>query len=419
MKSIESFFSQNPLWPEVCHVLNQLKNQKFDALIVGGAVRDAWMKKIPKDFDVATNAHPDQVKKIFKHSQFVGKSFGVIHLPFKNGQHIEIATFRKDGTYIDGRRPESVEFTSIEEDAKRRDFTINALYYDFHKKKVIDFFEGIKDIEEKKIRTVGNPEVRFQEDYLRIIRALRFSVTFDFEIEEKTFKTLKNLMPQIVHLSKERVIQELDKIFSNRSVSFLKVSVLFLKTCFLQTFWNELSWENEINQKFWNFKNEKNILHWCLLFSFIVDQKSSNLKEKLKDLLKKSMLSNKKMNQILAFFNFYEEWMNPKTRIGKRLQLLHIESGQAFFDLTKHIQENVYSQKMNHEEVLNQYLHTFKQKLPSAFLSGQDLIQLKVEQGPQMSALLEVLYHEQLEGRIHSRNEAFGLLKTLKKTTSN
>ena len=148
------------------------------------------MKKIPKDFDVATNAHPDQVKKIFKHSQFVGKSFGVIHLPFKNGQHIEIATFRKDGTYIDGRRPESVEFTSIEEDAKRRDFTINALYYDFHKKKVIDFFEGIKDIEEKKIRTVGNPEVRFQEDYLRIIRALRFSVTFDFEIEEKTFKTL-------------------------------------------------------------------------------------------------------------------------------------------------------------------------------------------------------------------------------------
>ena len=405
---IESFFSQNDLWPEVCSIINKLKEQNFQAVIVGGAVRDALMEKVPQDFDIATNTHPDQVKKIFPRSQFVGKSFGVIHLPIQN-QYVEIATFRKDGQYTDGRHPESVEFTSIEHDAQRRDFTINALYYDIHKKEIIDFFEGQKDIQEKKIRTVGNPNIRFREDYLRLIRALRFSLIFDFEIEKETLKSLQKLMPQIIHISQERVIQEIDKIFL-KSNQFLKICLLFLNTGFLQTFWSQISyWEESLNQKFWNYKGESKFLSWCLLFSFMIKKEDQNFKE----VLKNSSLSNKKVDQILSSISFYKEWVHPQTRKGKKLRLLNSNHGQLYFEMAQHIQENVFSQKINDEDIVNQYIHQFGEKLPSPFLKGQDLIQLKVESGPQMSILLETIYDDQLEEKIKNKDEALERLQSL------
>ena len=160
-------FKQHSNWSEVRKIIFTLKESGAKAYLAGGCVRDALLKKVPKDFDIATSAKPEEILKLFPGSNIQGKAFGVVSVSCKKGI-VEIATFRKDGPYIDGRHPKSVEFLSDKEDALRRDFTINALFYDLKTEKVIDYVDGIEDLQKKIIRTVGEPEKRFREDHLRI-----------------------------------------------------------------------------------------------------------------------------------------------------------------------------------------------------------------------------------------------------------
>ena len=182
------------------------------AYFAGGCVRDLLLGKIPKDFDIATSARPEEVQKTFARTYAVGAHFGVV-VVLKSGFQVEVATFRSDGAYLDGRRPTSVHFSSPEEDARRRDFTINGMFYDPPNESVIDFVGGREDLALQRIRAIGEPAERFAEDRLRLLRAIRFATTLDFEIEAVTWGAIKDAVAAISEISAERIREELVRIF--------------------------------------------------------------------------------------------------------------------------------------------------------------------------------------------------------------
>ena len=194
-------------------IVQKLREKGYEALFAGGCVRDMVMGKDPHDFDIATSAKPEEVIKIFSRTIPVGVQFGVV-LVLLEGHQFEVATFRSDSGYVDGRRPTEVKFTSSREDVLRRDFTVNGLLYDPMIEKMIDYVEGVKDIHHRLIRTIGDPYKRFEEDKLRLLRAVRFATNLNFEIEQETFKALKELAPLIKIVSAERIRDELVKIFT-------------------------------------------------------------------------------------------------------------------------------------------------------------------------------------------------------------
>ena len=152
-------------------IVLRLQQQQFTAYLCGGCVRDKLLHRKPKDYDIVTNARPEQIKKIFHVAVEVGMKFGIVCVKFK-GKIFEVATFRKDGEYVDGRRPENIEFSDEVQDAKRRDFTINGLFFDPVTQKVIDHINGQQDLQQKIVRTIGDPHLRFNEDHLRLMRAI-------------------------------------------------------------------------------------------------------------------------------------------------------------------------------------------------------------------------------------------------------
>ena len=190
----------------------RLREHGHIAYFAGGCVRDMVRGLAPKDFDITTDAPPEMVQKIFPRTYAVGALFGVI-VVVENEMNFEVATFRSDDAYIDGRRPISVHFSTPEEDAKRRDFTINGIFFDPAKDEVIDFVGGRADLEKKLVRAIGDPAQRFSEDRLRMLRAVRFATVLDFQIDEQTWKALVANAGRITEISAERVRDELVKIF--------------------------------------------------------------------------------------------------------------------------------------------------------------------------------------------------------------
>ncbi len=204
----------NPPEAVAKEIVECLQQAGFAAFWVGGCVRDFLLGREPDDFDIATDAKPAQVEKLFKRTVAVGRKFGVM-IVVEGGHQFQVATFRAEADYQDGRRPEKIIFASAEADASRRDFTVNGLFYDPLTKKIHDWVGGEKDLRAKIIRTIGKPEERFGEDHLRLLRAVRFAAQLDFEIEPKTFAAVKKLAPKIKLISAERIRDELLKLFSS------------------------------------------------------------------------------------------------------------------------------------------------------------------------------------------------------------
>ena len=193
----------------------RLREHNHIAFFAGGCVRDMVRKFPPKDIDIATDARPEEVQKLFPRTYAVGAHFGVI-VVLENGFQFEVATFRSDDVYLDGRRPSEVHFSSPEEDARRRDFTINGMFFDPAKNEVIDFVGGRDDLKAKLIRAIGDPAQRFAEDRLRMLRAIRFAAVLEFEIENETWNALQQNSASINEISAERIRDELVRIFLSR-----------------------------------------------------------------------------------------------------------------------------------------------------------------------------------------------------------
>lgn len=192
-------------------IVARLRDAGFDAFTVGGAVRDRLLGGLPGDVDVTTSATPDIVQEIFARTYAVGAAFGVV-IVVDDDVQTEVATFREDGGYQDGRRPDSVRFSDAQHDAQRRDFTINALLYDPLERRVVDYVDGLADLHRGVLRAIGDPVLRFNEDYLRLLRAVRFAARFDFALDGDTLTAIKTHAHQIINISPERIFAELSKM---------------------------------------------------------------------------------------------------------------------------------------------------------------------------------------------------------------
>jgi tRNA nucleotidyltransferase (CCA-adding enzyme) len=271
-----------------------LQKQGVEAYLVGGCVRDFILKpyKLPKDIDIATSARPHDIMRLFPQSSYVGENFGVCLVKFM-GFQFEVTTFRTDGEYLDKRRPERIAYGNLHQDSCRRDFTMNAIYYNPIKRQLIDFHDGLRHIRQRLICCVGNAAQRLNEDSLRVLRALRFSANLNFSIECKTSDALTSYSIHVTEMAKERILLELSKVH-NRFL-FMNLFVKYFPiTYFFNIPINIIEKEKKFQNKF--YYSEKFIfLNFLLyIFSFYeIDQENNQIIRILHTQLKIWPLSKK------------------------------------------------------------------------------------------------------------------------------
>ncbi len=225
--------------PTSIKIIETLQKAGYVAYWAGGCVRDMLLGINPKDYDIVTSAKPEEIEALLSKTIPIGKEFGVI-LAIEDGHHFEIATFRSDSGYSDGRRPDAVIFSNPEEDAKRRDFTINALFYDPLKDEILDFVGGQEDLKNKLIRFIGEPKARITEDNLRILRAVRFKNSYGMQYHPETYKAIKENFKLVDGVSKERIRDELNKMITgaNNTNAFEELYELDILSLIMPEFCN-------------------------------------------------------------------------------------------------------------------------------------------------------------------------------------
>lgn len=221
---------KNQAFEEAAWIVERLQEAEFSAYFVGGCVRDLLLGLEAQDYDIATSAQPEDVQRIFPEARGAGQKFGVSLIPMV-GKEIEVAAFREDGPYYDHRRPAWVRYAGIEEDARRRDFTVNALYYQPLTDQIVDPVEGLPDLEGRLLRVIGDPFERLDEDWLRLLRAVRFAARFGLEMEFRTWDALRALAPFVTGISAERRTEEIRQMLlgpnPGRAVGLLYASGLW------------------------------------------------------------------------------------------------------------------------------------------------------------------------------------------------
>ncbi len=211
-RNLATAFKDHVAYAPYVQVKNLLKTKGFVCWIAGGAVRDLLLGRVPSDFDLVTTATTEQILEIFPEALTIGAQFGVVKLVLDNNLFFDLATFRRESDYQDGRRPSHIDFATAEEDALRRDFTMNALFWDDENQQVVDFVGGLLDIQEGTIKCVGDASIRFREDHLRILRLLRFSIQFKFSIEALTLQAATEQVKSLEKISGERIWNEFNKM---------------------------------------------------------------------------------------------------------------------------------------------------------------------------------------------------------------
>jgi poly(A) polymerase len=400
-------FEDHIQWNAVKEVCSRLKGAGFEALLAGGCVRDLIMEREPNDFDVATDATPDEVEALFETSIGIGKAFGVIVVPY-DGYQIEVATFREDLEYKDGRRPEGVKFSTAKADAQRRDFTVNALFYDPEKQKVIDFVGGRADIEKKTLRTVGHPDHRFDEDKLRILRAIRFAAQLDFDIEPETLSSITERSHEIAVVSRERIRDEVFKLL--KSPNRRKGLKLMATTGVLEGALPELSTKvDDVREKwlatFENLESQAELTtdQTALLALFIWPAYQDSLA-----VLKSLRLDNQLTDVLVNIFRHLETVLQPsRVRKGELAYLLTKSFAPSLLLVADTIaRSEALPHELGDRKIWNEALkaarpdgHTPVQPL----VGGKDLIGMGLKPGPKMGDRLHEIFLMQLEGTLNSR----------------
>jgi poly(A) polymerase len=420
-------FEDHTQWKTVKEVCRTLKEAGYQALLAGGCVRDLLMKRTPNDFDIATDATPDQVEGLFPKSITVGKAFGVTILPF-DGYQIEVATFREDLEYKDGRRPEGVKFSTPQADASRRDFTVNALFFDPETNQVIDFVNGQKDIEAKVLRTVGEPKRRFNEDKLRILRAIRFAAQLDFEIESGTLASVIELATEVSVVSRERVRDELLKLLKSservKGLSLL-LSTGVLSTAFPETAPFILEDEDAWLKRFLEARAiesdgtvalEFDEVFWLSLFVFPAFEGSGE-KDFRDRQLKTLKIENQTADQVVFALKNLNFVTDPSgQRKGELIQLLTKPAAPAMLKLALVLEKTGEIAPSPERLALladaQRAGRSADGKPVSPFVNGQDLKKLGVKPGPKMGELLHEAYLRQLEGALQHREAALAWIKS-------
>lgn len=392
----------------VLEIIRTLRNKGFVSYLVGGCVRDMLLEREPKDYDVVTNATPEQIKDIFPKTVLVGEAFGVVRVLIGD-EDVEVATFRSDGKYNDGRHPEGVTFSTPENDVERRDFTINAMLYDPIEDKVLDYVGGHSDVENGLIRTVGNPSKRFAEDRLRMLRAIRFLAQLDFHIDDETAQAIQDSASSIFMVSKERITQELAKIWrsENPGSGFFYLKILGLLEHVIPYSNVESGWST-ISRAFDELGNEptspddKEIIGWALtLMPFESNHPSKFIDERLRSCFR---LTNPQIKKIMALHESRDVFREGNLKSAYVTKLLLSPDAKLFIAFQKIV--NSWSE--NHPRVLelNAIMNDLKTNpIPlDQIPRGNDL--LDKFQGQELGKILKASETAILERRAFTRETA-------------
>jgi poly(A) polymerase len=420
--------------------IGTLHKAGYQAYLVGGCVRDLLLGHAPKDFDVSTDAPPDRIMQLFPNSGQVGAHFGVV-VVHDEAAHVEVATFRSDRDYTDGRRPSSVRFeTDAREDVLRRDFTVNGLMMDLESGRVLDFVEGRADLERGLIRAIGDPEVRFREDHLRLLRAIRFAARLGFTIEPATFAAMQRHHRLIEKVSAERVRDELVRILTEggarRGFELLDESGL------LQDLLPEIASMKGVEQPP-EFHPEGDVWVHTLLLLDKLKEASPTLAwgALLHDVGKPGTF---RVAERIRFDGHVEEGVRLAHAILQRLRSSHEDTEQVEalvahhmrFKDVPHMRQSTLKRflrlpkfgehlelhrldclsshgRLENYELVQQKLREFpaEQLKPKPLVTGADLIAEGYTPGPAFSKMLAAVEDAQLEGRIGSREEGLALVR--------
>ena len=432
---------------KVQFILDTLQKQKHQAFVVGGCVRDSILGKAPGDWDIATDAVPKEIKQLFSKTIDTGIKHGTVTI-ILDGSSYEVTTYRVDGEYLDFRKPESVTFTSsIEEDLSRRDLTINAIAYN-PLMGIVDPFGGIVDIEAGIIRTVGDPDKRFREDALRMLRAVRFSAQLGFTIDESTLKSIEKNCQLIENISSERIRDELTKILLSDNpfcfsllmdTKLIKYTLPEFEPCFHTVQNNPYHAYDVAMHTLHSAANiEKNrVLRWAMLFHDIGKPGMKSTDEKGIDhfynhqqlsakLSKTAMLrlrfDNKSMDRILLLVRCHD--MQVKTEYKSVRKAMFKVGEEVFEDLLKVMEAD---KKAQNPKLLQERTEKFKRlweiyrdirekgqctSLKSLAVNGDDLLALGIKPGKKMKELLNNLLEKVIEEpQLNNRETLLSLLR--------
>ncbi len=432
----------SPMEETARSVASRLRDAGQMAYFAGGCVRDLIRGKAAKDFDIATDATPEVVQKLFPRTYAVGAHFGVI-VVLENGFQFEVATFRTDDCYVDGRRPVSVQFASPEEDARRRDFTINGMFFDPVADRVIDFVGGQSDLEAKLLRAIGVAGERFAEDRLRMLRAVRFATVLDFKIEGATWSALMEGASQITQISAERIRDELVKIFLSRHR--LRGWDLLDESGLMRAVLPELEAMKGVEQPP-QFHPEGDVFkHTRLMLSLLPESVSVPLvfSVLLHDVAKPltstvdetgrirfsghDRLGAELTGQIMERLRFSRAEIDataemvrqhmvfkdvPKMRVAKLKRFMARPTFQEELELHRVDCEGSHRMLDNYEFLRGKQTEFANEPIiPPPLVRGEDLIALGLRPGPKFGEILEAVETQQLEGSLRDRDEALAWVR--------
>jgi len=419
-----------------------LRESGHIAYFAGGCVRDIVRGQTPKDFDIATDAKPENVQKLFPRTYAVGAHFGVI-LVLENGFQFEAATFRSDEAYIDGRHPSAVHFSSPEEDAKRRDFTINGMFYDPVAEEVIDFVGGRADIAAKLVRAIGDAAQRFAEDRLRMLRAVRFATVLGYKIDSQTWDALVANAASVNKISAERIREELARIFLSpnrmRGWDLLDSSGLMrailpeidaMKGCKQPEQFHPEGDVFEHTRLMLQFLPEK--VSVPLVFSVLlhdvakprtaVVDETGRIRfnghdrigaEMTEEIMRRLRFSGAEIDATVEMVRQHMVFKDvPKMRVAKLRRFMARPTFDDELELHRVDCEGSHRMLDNYEFLLRKRDEFANEPIvPPPLVRGDDLIALGLKPGPKFGKILEAIETRQLEGNLRSREEALDWLK--------
>jgi poly(A) polymerase len=425
------------------NIVQRLQEAGFEAMYAGGCVRDMLRGVPPHDYDIATSARPEQVQALFRRTVAVGAQFGVISVMINSGD-FQVATFRSDGAYSDGRHPESVHFSNAEEDARRRDFTVNGLFYDPVREQLRDYVGGRADLEAKILRAIGDPEARFAEDRLRMLRAVRFAAVLGFEIEPATWAAVQKHAASIEEVSAERIRDELLKTLHSparvRGLDLLDQSGLL----------NQILPEMEALkgcEQPPQFHPEGDVwVHTRLMLSLLPEEVSTPLlfAVLLHDIAKPATFSldpaegrirfnghdklgAEMASEILTRLRFPKKEIEASVECiaqhmaFKDVQQMRVSRLKRFLarptmqdELILHRVDCAGSnQDFSNYDFLVSKIEEFSKEplIPPPLVTGRDLLHMGLEAGPRFKEILDAVQSRQLEGALTGREEALAWVR--------
>lgn len=384
-------------------IIEKLEKNGYEGFIVGGCVRDTIMGRKPNDWDIATNARPEEVMKIFKKTIPTGVEHGTVTVMIDKAPY-ELTTYRIDGEYVDMRHPENVQFSKdIVDDLSRRDFTINAMAYN-KKVGLVDKFNGLEDIENKIIRCVGNPNKRFNEDALRMIRAIRFSAKLNFKIEEKTFQSIMKNTSNIKKISIERINKELAETikFDSRKLYLLNQIGLSRWLFGIELEKENLEKAEKVETFFKNYnlnKEDEKMLKNSLKMMFVLKSLANS---DLKNILKKLRYSRKDIEiitKLQSIFNNkkYQDIINENMSAKERKTMIkHILNESGNILLAKYAIYSIFIEKNANPSICFSQFNDIIDlgecfSISQLDLNGRDLIENNIAKGAIIGVLLNAI----------------------------